>query len=237
MLWEDPILSFLSPQYKSLNLEEYYSKLSNQLYRAAQKGGCFIDSKSESGMSIDYETNHIIENKRLEFPALIAKVLSRKSHLRDKLAFAYNQGNHDALLDLTVNRLKPLRQDIENLWILHRKLWFSTYKVFGFEVIELRYGNNLLNPFYSLSSIGGLQARCKTLSDRLMMYLQKRIHPKSLSVDNKSDCMEDDESIKSFEVDDFFPEWQLELNMIYHGMNISLDYARCATPQRNLGSG
>ena len=50
---------------------------------------------------------------------------------------------------------------MDELWKCHRDLWLATYKPFGLEVIEARYG--------------GLRARLESLSDRLYAYLGGKV--------------------------------------------------------------
>ncbi len=50
-----------------------------------------------------------------------------------------------------------LRRAMDDLWRCHRDMWLATYKPFGLEVLELRYG--------------GVRTRLETLADRLAAYL------------------------------------------------------------------
>ncbi|ORX53993.1 glycoside hydrolase [Hesseltinella vesiculosa] len=119
LLWEDPMLGFLSPQYKDQDLEAYYGLLADEL----------MMKKKDAP-----------ENGRLELPARVARVLSLKCHLRDRCALAYKQDDLATLSDLVHHRLTALQQETDALWQCHRRLWHDMYKPFGWEVLELRYG-------------------------------------------------------------------------------------------------
>ena len=58
---------------------------------------------------------------------------------------------------LTRHKLPKLLQEVEVLKELHRKMWHSTYKPFGFECIDVRYG--------------GLKSRIETAIWRVEEYL------------------------------------------------------------------
>jgi hypothetical protein len=102
-------------------------------------------------------------NTRLQLPYLLSTVLSLKCHLRDWLYQAYNNNDHNQLVQLagpgTQSRLGQLRIAVDNLWRYHRGLWMSTNKPFGWENLEIRYG--------------GLRARLETMQDRIEAYLDR----------------------------------------------------------------
>ncbi|ORZ02623.1 glycoside hydrolase superfamily [Syncephalastrum racemosum] len=123
LLWEDPFLSFLSPQYADEDLESHYGAIAAHLFEA-------IETKKISNPL----------NERLELPARIARVLSLKCHLRQYLVDAYRSQDYERLYSLAETRLMPLRQEVDQLWRYHRNLWMKMYKPHGWEVLELRYG-------------------------------------------------------------------------------------------------
>ena len=139
LLWQDPILGFLDPLVEGVPLRSHYEELAEELAEAAE-----ADEFSA----------------RLRFPEQIAQVLSIKSHLRRHLASAYREGDKTRLRGLMQGALADLRRETEDLWKRHRDMWLSTYKPFGLEVIERRYG--------------GLLARLESLADRLEAYLEGR---------------------------------------------------------------
>lgn len=130
--------SFLSPQYAGENLEEHYDAIANELQLAIEK----------------YDKPF---NYRLELPARVARVLSLKCHLRERLQIAYRSGYHEDLLALVDGRVEQLVQEVESLWKYHRRMRMNMYKPFGWEIIDMRYG--------------ALRARIDTMKMRLQDYL------------------------------------------------------------------
>lgn len=119
LLWQDPALAILDPVLGEANLRPWYGRLAKDLAAAAKAGGLA---------------------KRLEFPAAIAAALELKAHLRRDLAKAVKKGDRKAVKALVKADLVPLRARVEALWKRHRQMWMETYKPFGWEVIEGRYG-------------------------------------------------------------------------------------------------
>jgi hypothetical protein len=136
LLWQDPILGLMEPQIAGVALREYYNKLHRDLLAASRK---------------------LPANRRLLFPAQLARVLSLKSELRRELVAAYAAGNNRRMKILIQTDLKRLRAALDDLWKCHRETWLDLYKPFGWEVIEQRYGAQ--------------QARLQGLAERVLAYL------------------------------------------------------------------
>ncbi|KAJ2167803.1 hypothetical protein GGH15_001865 [Coemansia sp. RSA 562] len=139
LLWEDPMLSFMSPQYAGLALDEHYAGTASRLLDCA----------------LAPNTRYPL-NRLLRMPGLLARVLSLKCNLRDRLARPYKAGDRTALLQVAETRLRPLIEAQRELWLYHRARWMRIYKPFGWETLELRYG--------------GLAARLHTMYDRIVAY-------------------------------------------------------------------
>ncbi|KAI8644970.1 glycoside hydrolase superfamily [Parasitella parasitica] len=191
LLWEEPILSFLSPQYNDEDLETHYAAIENHLQKAI----------TEKAASCPF-------NDRLEFPRRIAKVLSLKSHLRKHCVEAYKKKDYDQLLTIAHVRLKQLREEVDELWKCHRSMWMKTYKPFGWEVLESRYG--------------GLRARLETMFDRIVAHVD--------FVRNNKLADEEDEEDEHQRI----PEFEVDLETIYYGAktNLLLDHARVISTSR-----
>ncbi len=136
LLWQDPALALFDPVLGDHDLRAWYGDLAGELTAAASAGGLA---------------------QRLGFPAGIAATLELKTHLRRDLAKAYKAGDRAALKAIATGDLPELRQRTRALWKRHRAMWMTTYKPFGWEVIEGRYGT--------------LMARLETLQERLDGYL------------------------------------------------------------------
>jgi hypothetical protein len=136
LLWQDPLLALMDPQIAGGSLREHYAKLSDALFAAAKKTP---------------------SSRRLILPARLARALALKCDLRRDLAAAYAAGDRRELRKILEGDLASLRKAVYEIWKCHRDVWLATYKPFGLEVLEKRYG--------------GLRARLESLSDRLTAYL------------------------------------------------------------------
>eukprot|EP00833_Pecoramyces_ruminatium_P013530 jgi/Orpsp1_1/1187562/evm.model.d7180000058620.1 len=143
ILWMDPIYAFLSPQYGMFDLEKHYTDLHKNLT-----------------LAITANEKKYPLNKYLEFPALLAYVLSLKVNIRKKLEEAYKNNDRAKLQELYDNDLSNLCKNAEKLWKLHRENWLERAKPFGCETVELRYG--------------GLIIRLNSLYDRIKGYLDNK---------------------------------------------------------------
>ncbi len=140
LLYDDIFLGLWSKQLRHGRIEQHYGKLAEYL---------------------STEAKTTPESARLKFPAQLARVISRKITLRDKLVQAYRENKKSRLSKLLDQDVKQLRKDVDTLWKTHRDMWLSTYKPFGLEVIEMRYGV--------------IRTRLESLSDRLQHYLGGKI--------------------------------------------------------------
>ncbi|KAF9956592.1 hypothetical protein BGZ72_002645 [Mortierella alpina] len=122
LLWEDPFLSHISPQYAHMDLETHYSEVAAKLAKA-------IEFKEEYP-----------QNSRLRMAYHVATVLSLKCHLHSRMALAYQFGRRQELYELTEGRLVDLQVAVDQLWKYHRSMWHKSNKPFGWEVVEMRYG-------------------------------------------------------------------------------------------------
>lgn len=150
-------------------------------------------------------------NERLELPRRIAKVLSLKSHLRKHCVEAYKKKDYDQLWNLAHNRLTFLIEAVDSLWKYHRSMWMKTYKPFGWEVVENRYG--------------GLRTRLATMFDQIVAHVEY--------MREKNDVKEEDEEDEENE-NQRIPEFEVDLECLYPGAkaNLLLDHARVISPSR-----
>lgn len=136
LLLGDTLLGLFDPLIEGYDLHGYYGEIADALDAAKANGGLAA---------------------RLDYPAKVARALSLKTHLRRDLRAAYLAGDKARLQALTDVDVTALRQAVDALWACHRDMWLATYKPFGLEVIEQRYG--------------GLRTRLESLEVRLRGYL------------------------------------------------------------------
>ena len=106
-----------------------------------------------------YRTDLYPLNPRLEFPKLLALVVRDKVFLRRHIVNALSSNDPRAQIShLLKTLITPLRNNFDLLWKHHRdNIWLSTFKPFGLEILELRYG--------------AIRTRLETLNDRLEKYI------------------------------------------------------------------
>ncbi|MDD3725849.1 MAG: family 20 glycosylhydrolase, partial [Candidatus Ratteibacteria bacterium] len=140
LLWDDPLIGLCEPLLEVQGLGKRYGQLARDLQKRI----------GEDTLS-----------KRLLFPYQISKVLSIKCDIRKELVAAYQKRDRKKLEKLLLEEVRPLVKETRKLWTIHRDMWLNTYKPFGLEVIEIRYG--------------GLIARLESLEDRLERYIKGEI--------------------------------------------------------------
>ena len=90
----------------------------------------------------------------------LIEVLKLKPQLTKDMLSAYKAGNKEMLCECA-DGFSSLKNKVENLYTSYIRLWESTNKPFGMEVIDLRYG--------------GIITRLNTASRRLHEYCDGKI--------------------------------------------------------------
>lgn len=85
-------------------------------------------------------------------------MLRDKVFLRRHILHALSSSDpRSEISHLLKTRILPLRTNFDSLWKFHRdNIWLSSYKPFGLEILELKYG--------------AIRTRLETLHDRLEKY-------------------------------------------------------------------
>jgi hexosaminidase len=122
LLWQDVLLGLYDENIRSLPLSEHYANLALVLEKAKDR------NTSWAGI--------------FSFYTQLAHVLSIKADIGIKLKDAFDQNDNQRLTSLK-SELPILRNMVDELRKLHRSLWFSTMKPFGWEIIDIRYGGIL----------------------------------------------------------------------------------------------
>lgn len=136
LLWQDPLLGLFDKTVEGLELNEHYRQLAEHLKVTAEQPGT-------------YQT-------MFSFYHQLAKTLSLKAELGNKLKAAYDSGDKAALAT-ELESAKGLVNLLEELRLSHQKVWMLYNKPFGWEVIDIRYG--------------GVTTRMKTAVARITGYL------------------------------------------------------------------
>lgn len=91
----------------------------------------------------------------------LAAVLSVKSTLGVRIKRHYDAKQLGELTSIVSDELPKLISLVEELRLANRKMWMLTYKAFGWEVLDIRYG--------------GLKARIQSAGDRILDYVEGRV--------------------------------------------------------------
>jgi hexosaminidase len=138
LLFQDVLLGLFDANVKDLGAEiaAHYERLAARLANAS----------SDSWGSL------------FGFYEQLSRVLAEKTNVGVMLKAAYDSKDQAALRSITEDVLPALVEGVDRLRFAHRKLWLESYKPFGWEVLDIRYG--------------GLKSRLETAIYRLKGYLE-----------------------------------------------------------------
>ena len=88
-------------------------------------------------------------------------IVAKKCYVLENLKKAYDEKNNGFLKECADSLLPELVKDFEEIADLHEKQWLRTYKPFGYEVLDIRYG--------------GVTKRLKSAINKLNAYLNGEI--------------------------------------------------------------
>lgn len=87
----------------------------------------------------------------------LSHVLAVKGTIGLHITRLYQANEKEALRDIALQELPKIRNSVDELRRIHRRLWMATNKPIGWEVLDIRYG--------------GILSRLSTASDRLLDYV------------------------------------------------------------------
>ncbi|MFC0472120.1 beta-N-acetylhexosaminidase [Halalkalibacter kiskunsagensis] len=119
LLYQDVLTGLYDANIKGLPMNQHYEELASRLIEAKDR--------NQQWSSI------------FSYYVQLARVLSVKAEFGLKLKSAYDSQDRQEIKRLS-DQLSPLRKAVDELRKLHRTLWFSTNKPFGWEVLDIRYG-------------------------------------------------------------------------------------------------
>ena len=95
------------------------------------------------------------------YAAEICDLLALKCYIGENLKKAYDEKNHTFLKECVQSLLPELKEKYRHMRNTHKEQWLKTYKPFGWEVLDVRYG--------------GMVNRIDYAGERLMRYLNGEI--------------------------------------------------------------
>ncbi len=82
------------------------------------------------------------------YAKLIFEITIEKMKLIPELKDAYKNNCTDTLKDISEKRVPELISKYEKLMLIHEQQWFDTYKVFGWEELNIRYSGTIGRLYY-----------------------------------------------------------------------------------------
>ena len=143
LMWQDILTGLFDENIKGLPLREHYASLAEKFKRSAEKNENYKDL--------------------FVFNAQVARVLSIKAEMGLQIRKAYLGEDRKQLAAFVELYLPNLIEEVETLRRLHKALWFKTYKPFGWDVQDMRYGALLIR----------IRSAIEELSDYLNGVLQE----------------------------------------------------------------
>lgn len=141
LLFQDILIGLFDRHVEGVDIAAYYTEVAQELKIARERAGEF---------QFIYDV-----------PLALANVLTQKSDIGLKITKAYRNKNIELLqsyVDVDLPRIQELVQELRNT---HRSQWLKTYKPFGWEVLDIRYG--------------GVISRIDTAIYRIKQYLDGEI--------------------------------------------------------------
>ncbi|MEG0693200.1 MAG: beta-N-acetylhexosaminidase, partial [Oscillospiraceae bacterium] len=141
LLYQDPFIGLFDKDIEGLGFCEHYESLVEVFQKHKENNADF--------------------RLLFEFYEKLANALQYKSELGLKMMTAYRNKDDEGLRFILAATLPCCKVAIVELKDVWRKLWFSTNKAFGFELLDLK--------------LGGMIARVESAELRLTQYLSKEI--------------------------------------------------------------
>ncbi|WP_127534319.1 beta-N-acetylhexosaminidase [Paenibacillus kobensis] len=141
LLYQDVLLGLFDKQIEGLPLDAHYAELGERIKQSRTAG--------------------LRQDEAFDVPEKLCGVLKLKSEIGIKLKAAYDGGDLEALVRMAKVELPAISEAVGQLRAVHRALWLRTFKPFGWEVLDIRYG--------------GVVNRLETASVRLLDYADGRI--------------------------------------------------------------
>ncbi|NWQ39637.1 beta-N-acetylhexosaminidase [Bacillus sp. EB106-08-02-XG196] len=140
LLYQDILIGLYDENCKGLSLGEHYEKLVSKIEKAKHN-----NPKWES---------------LFDFYEQLARVLSVKAEIGIKIKEVYEKKDYEQMRSILLE-LDWIQTNVDQLRQKHRKVWFESYKPFGWEIIDIRYG--------------GVITRIDSVKYRIQEWLEGRV--------------------------------------------------------------
>lgn len=109
----------------------------------------------------EYASQNPLWNQHYTFIETIFRYLSLKCSISEQLVSAYASGDRQTMTGIHSVKMPQLLELTARCHSMHKALWMESYKPFGWEVLDRRYG--------------GTKARIQTATERINAYLKGQI--------------------------------------------------------------
>ncbi len=137
LMYQDVLEGLFDANIRGRGIEEHYRSLTERYRESLERNASF--------------------NDLMKFYYLTSRVLEIKAELGIHLTDAYLKKDRAALHEIRETVIPELCERVKELKSFHRDLWSDTYQVFGWDIMDLRYG--------------GILSRLETASYRIGKYL------------------------------------------------------------------
>ncbi len=141
LLWQDVLIGLFDKHIEGLDMSAHYAQLEEKLH--------------------SHKDKHPAWASLFDVPEKLCAVLVKKSDLGLRIKAAYDREDRPTLDLMAREEIPELIRRVRTLRIAHRSQWMSTYKPFGWEVLDIRYG--------------GILARLESAADRLSDFVLGRV--------------------------------------------------------------
>ena len=140
--YADVLIGLLDEELRVKPMADYYKALRERFKK-------YLDDKSPW-------------NDMYKYIYKLIDILAKKCYILENIKKAYDEDNREFLKECIDKLLPELLSDYETLSSIHKKQWMATYKPFGYEVLDIRYG--------------GMIQRLKSAKERIKDYLDGKIN-------------------------------------------------------------
>jgi len=124
ILWDDPLLGIFARHYERTTLGDHFDEIAEAVRRASHRS-----SPSD--------------RKLFDYVIKLSGVIARKVDLHNRARMAYQGGNRSELEEISAN-IPRITRSMRALMAAHGEIWREERKPFGFEVLQARYGGQLV---------------------------------------------------------------------------------------------
>jgi len=154
LLWQDVLVGLFDKYVEGNHISEHYARMETVFE--------------------EHRRNNPQYDLVFYVASLLCSVLKIKSNIGNRIKAAYDLGNIEELNQIAENELLDLLIKIKKLHEVHMRQWFETYKPFGWEVLDIRYGGLIMRVETAIKRIkdytSGRESRLMELEEERLYF-------------------------------------------------------------------